>query len=187
MKKARILVPLAVVLTLMSATAVFAQQAPAPPVHKVGIVNSAQAFETSAEGKKAYAQFQERDSKIKADIQKLDAAITALQNRMSTGRLTMTQEALTATQADIDKKTTERKRYEEDATRDFQQFQATIVQRIRNEMVTIIQTLRKEKGLEYVLDLQTSGIVDFDPTMDITDEVVKRYDASKAAVAPVKK
>jgi outer membrane protein len=186
MKKARILVPLAVILTMMSAAAVFAQQA-APPAHKIAIINSAQAFETSAEGKKAYAQFQERDSKIKADIQRLDAAITALQNRMSTGRLTMTQEALAATQADIDKKTTERKRYEEDATRDFQQFQATIVQRIRNEMVTIIQALRKEKGLEFVLDLQTSGIVDFDPTMDITDEVVKRYDATKAALPPVKK
>ena len=186
MKKAVILVPLAVALILAAAAAAFAQQAP-PAARKVGVINSAQAFETSAEGKKAYAQFQERDSKIKADIQKLDAAITALQNRMSTGRLTMTQEALQATQADIDKKTTERKRYEEDATRDFQQFQATIVQRIRNEMVTIIQGLRKEKGLDFVLDLQTSGIVDFDPALDITDEVVKRYDASKAAVPPVKK
>ena len=182
MKKARIIVPLAIGLMLMSAVAMFAQQA-----YKIGIINSAKAFETSAEGKKAYAQFQERDSKIKADIQKLDAAITALQNRMSTGRLTMTQEALVATQADIDKKTTERKRYEEDATRDFQQFQATIVQRIRNEMVNIIIALRKEKGLDFVLDLQTSGIVDFDPAMDITAEIVKRYDAAKAAAPPVKK
>jgi len=185
MKKARIIVPLAIGLMLMSTAAVFAQQA--PPAFKVGIINSATAFETSAEGKKAYAQFQERDSKIKADIQKLDAAITALQNRMSTGRLTMTQEALVATQADIDKKTTERKRYEEDATRDFQQFQATIVGRIRAEMVNIIIALRKEKGLDFVLDLQTSGIVDFDPAMDITAEIVKRYDAAKAAAPPVKK
>jgi outer membrane protein len=185
MKKARILIPLAVALMLMSTAAVFAQQA--QPAIKVGIINSATAFETSAEGKKAYAQFQERDSKIKADIQRLDASITALQNRMTTGRLTMTQEALAATDADIQKKQTERKRYEEDATRDFQQFQATIVGRIRAEMVNIIIALRKEKGLDFVLDLQTSGIVDFDPAMDITAEVVKRYDAAKAGAPPVKK
>jgi len=32
-----------------------------------------------------------------------------------------------------------------------------------------------------------SGIVDFDSAIDITDEVVRRYDASKASAAPVKK
>ena len=106
---------------------------------------------------------------------------------MNTGRLTMTQEALAATQADIDKKTTERKRYEEDAARDFQQFQANIVQRIRAEMIVIIDNLAKERGLDLVLDLQTSGAAYANPAIDLTDEIIRRYDASKAAVPPVKK
>jgi outer membrane protein len=182
MSKGRILIPLIIGLVLLPAVAAYAQQ-----TVKIGIVNSARAFEQSTEGKKAVAQFQERDAKIKGDIQKLEDSIRALANRLNTGRLTMTQEALIATQADIDKKTTERKRYEEDATRDFQQFQANIVQRIRNEMVTIIQQLRKEKGYDLVLDLQGSGVVDFEPSIDITDEVVRRYDATKAGAAPVKK
>ncbi len=182
MRKGRILIPLIIGLVLVSTVAVYAQQ----PL-KLAIVNSARAFEQSTEGKKAVVQFQERDAKIKGDIQRLDDSIRALENRLNTGRLTMTQEALIATQADIDKKTTERKRYEEDATRDFQQFQANIVQRIRTEMVTIIQQLRKEKGYDLVLDLQGSGVVDFEPSIDITEEVVRRYDATKTAVPPVKK
>lgn len=182
MRKGRILIPLIIGIFLLPAVAVYAQQ----PL-KIAIVNSARAFEQSTEGKKAVVQFQERDAKIKGDIQKLDDSIRALENRLNTGRLTMTQEALIATQADIDKKTTERKRYEEDATRDFQQFQANIVQRIRMEMVTIIQQLRKEKGYDLVLDLQGSGVVDFEPSIDITDEVVRRYDATKAIATPVKK
>jgi Skp family chaperone for outer membrane proteins len=117
----------------------------------------------------------------------LDDAIRALQNRYSTGRLTMTQEALMGLQADIETKTTERKRFEEDKTREFQQFQFNLVQKIRDEMVTIIQALRKERGYDLVLDLGTSGIVDFDPSLDITAEVVRRYDASKAGAPPVKK
>ena len=183
MKKAKILIALTIGLVLLAAVASFAQQ----PASKIGIINSAKAFETSAEGKKAYAQFQERENKIKTDIQRLDDAIRALENRMSTGRLTMTQEALLATQADHDKKQTERKRYEEDATRDFQSFQQNVVQKIRDEMVTIIKALRKEKGFDLILDLATSGIVDFEPALDITDEVVRRYDASKAGAPPVKK
>jgi outer membrane protein len=183
MKKAKILIPLAIAFVLLAAVASFAQQQP----YKIGIINSAKAFETSAEGKKAYAQFQDRDNKIKSDLQKQDDAIRALENRMSTGRLTMTQEALLATQADHDKKQTERKRYEEDATRDFQTFQQNIVARIRNEMVTIIEALSKERGFDLVLDLATSGVVTFNPAIDVTDEVVRRYDAMKAGAPPVKK
>jgi len=183
MRKTRLLISLTTGLVLLAAVASFAQQ----PTYKIAVINSAKAFETSAEGKKAYAQFQERDNKIKTDLQRQDDAIRALENRMSTGRLTMTQEALLATQADHDKKQTERKRYEEDATRDFQSFQTNVVQKIRNEMVAIIMALRKEKGYDLVLDLQTSGLVDFEPALDITDEVVRRYDASKAGALPVKK
>ncbi len=185
MRKTRTLVPLIIGIMLISAVASFAQQAT-----KIAVVNSARAFEASTEGKRAIAQFQERDTKIKGDLQRIEDSIRALENKLSTGRLTMTQEALVATQADIDKKTTERKRYEEDATRDFQQFQANIVQRIRLEMVTIIQQLRKEKAYDLVIDLQNSGIVDFEPAIDITDEVIRRYDAIKAgapAVPPVKR
>ena len=53
------------------------------------------------------------------------------------------------------------------------------------EMVGIIEGLAKEKGLDLVLDLGASGTVFFNPAMDITAEVISRYDAAKAA-APKK-
>lgn len=139
------------------------------------------------EGKKTAAQMQDRDAKIKADLQKMDDSIRLLENKLSTGRLTMTNEALAGIQADIEKKTTERKRYEEDQARDFQQYQVNLIQKLRAEMVTIIENLAKERGFELVLDLATSGVVTFNPTIDVTDEVVRRYDQSKAATPPVKK
>jgi Skp family chaperone for outer membrane proteins len=168
---------------LAPAVALFAQQQPT----KIAVVDSAKAFQTSAEGKKAYAEFQQRDSKIKSDIQKLDDAIRALENRLNTGRLTMTNEALIATQADIDKKTTERKRYDEDAQREFGQFQQNVILRVRQEMLAIIDAMAKEKGYDLVLDAQQSGAAYINPAIDITDEIIRRYDMSKAGTPPVKK
>jgi Skp family chaperone for outer membrane proteins len=182
MKKAIIIVPLTVSLALAFSGISYAQQAA-----KIVVVNSARAFEQSANGKKAIAQLQQRDAKIKADIQNKDDAIRTLESRLNTGRLTMTQDALLAMQADIGKKTTERKRYEEDGARDFTQFRDNLVAQIRSEMVTVIIALRKEKGYDLVLDLASSGVVDFDPALDVTDEVIRRYDASKAGATPVKK
>jgi Skp family chaperone for outer membrane proteins len=182
MNRVRTIAPLVILFILVVAGVSYAQQA-----SKIAIINSQKAFETSVEGKRVLGQMQDRATKIKADIQKLDDSIRLLENKLSTGRLTMTNEALVGIQADIEKKTTERKRYEEDATRDAQQFSDNLVQKIRAEMVTIIENLAKERGLELVLDVQQSGVVTFSPTVDITDEVIRRYDQSKTATPPVKK
>jgi outer membrane protein len=182
MNRIRTIAPLIIFFILIIAGASYAQQ-----VTKIAIINSQKAFETSLEGKKALGQLQDRENKIKSDIQKMDDAIRLLENRMNTGRLTMTNEALIALQADIDKKSTERKRYEEDAARDAQQLSANLIQKIRVEMVTIIENLAKERGLELVLDTATSGVVTANPAIDITDEIVRRYDQSKSAAVPGKK
>jgi len=182
MNRVRTIAPLVILFILVVAGVSYAQQA-----SKIAIINSQKAFETSVEGRKVLGQMQDRETRIKTDIQKLDDSLRLLENKLSTGRLTMTNEALMGIQADIDKKTTERKRYEEDASRDAQQFSANLVQKIRSEMVTIIENLAKERGLELVLDVQQSGVVTFSPTVDITDEIIRRYDQSKAATPPVKK
>lgn len=182
MNRSRTLAPLATLLVLALAGVSYAQQA-----GKIAIINSQRAFETSIEGKKALSQLQDREAKVKNDIQKLDDSIRLLENKLATGRLTMNTEALMGIQSDIDKKTTERKRYEEDAARELQQLSTNLIQKIRLEMIAIIETLSKERGLELVLDTASSGVVTADPTIDITDEIVRRYDQAKAGAAPVKK
>jgi Skp family chaperone for outer membrane proteins len=182
MNRVRTITPFVILFILVIAGVSYAQQA-----SKIAIINSQKAFEVSIEGKKIMGQMQDRENKIKNDLQKLDDSIRLLDNKLSTGRLTMTQEALAGIQADIEKKQTERKRYEEDAARDATQFSNNLVQKIRVEMVAIIEAVAKERGLELVLDYGTSGVVTFSPAIDITDEVVRRYDQSKAATPPVKK
>lgn len=186
MNKIRTIAPLIVLIILAVAGATYAQQ-----VTKIAVINAQRAFETSGEGKKAFNQLQNLDTKIKGDLQKMDDAIRLLENRLNTGRLTMTNEALLALQSDIEKKTTERKRYEEDQTRDAQQLSNNLIQKIRTEMIAVIEALAKERGIELVLDASSpqSGIVTANPAIDITDEVVKRYDAAKGvpAAPPVKK
>jgi outer membrane protein len=54
-------------------------------------------------------------------------------------------------------------------------------------MVTVIEAFRKEQGYDLVLDLGTSGVVTLNPAIEITDEIVRRYDATKAAAPPAKK
>jgi len=59
-----------------------------------------------------------------------------------------------------------------------------LFQRIQNELLPIIEQMGKENGLDVIFDLGKSGAIYFSPTVDITQDVILRYDASKA---PTKK
>lgn len=149
---------------------------------KIGLVNAQKAFETSSEGKKAIAQILDREQKIRNEITRLDGQVQSLETKYNTQKLTLAGEAVIQLEAEISRKMTERKRYEEDATKDYQRFRAILFDKVKTEMVPILQALAKEKGLDVVLDMVESGVAYYNPAVDITDEVIRRYNASKAPV-----
>jgi len=148
---------------------------------KIGLVNSQEILEKSVEGKKAFTQLQEAEKKYQADILRLDDQIKQLQNRLATQRLTLTVEAAAGIQADIQKRQTERQRTAEDAARAMQELQYRVLSRIQGELITVIEQLRVDRGLEIVFDLAKSGAAYSSPALDLTAEVIRRYDATKAA------
>ncbi len=152
----------------------------AQQTQKIGLVNSQEILEKSAEGKKAISQLEERNKKIQQDLIKLDDQIRQLESRLSTQQLTMTQEAIMSLSVDLDRRRTERQRVAEDAQRDMQELTQRLFIRIQNEVMPIINKLGQEKGMDMILDLRESGVLYFSPTVDLTQEVIKRYDASKA-------
>jgi len=147
---------------------------------KIGVINSQEILEKSAEGKKAIAQLEEKNRKTQQDLSKLDDQIRQLENRLSTQQLTMTQEAILSLSVDLDRKRTERQRMAEDAQKDLQELTQRLYMRIQSEVMPIINKLGQERGLDLILDLRESGVLYFSPVVDLTQEVIKRYDASKA-------
>jgi len=151
----------------------FAQQ-------KVGVVNSQEVLEKSVEGKKIMNRLQQKDKENQTKLAKFDEEIRKLETKLSTQRLTLTNEAMTQLSSDLERNRTERKRFGEDSLRDMQELTQRLFQRIQTELMPIIEAVGKEKNLEVVLDLARSGLIYFNPAVSITDDVIQRYDASKA-------
>jgi Skp family chaperone for outer membrane proteins len=146
---------------------------------KVAIINSQKAFDRSAEGKKAVAILQEKEDQNKAELKKMDEELKTLKDRLASQKLTLNQEALTQLQLEIDKKEADKQKLEQESSGDYEQFKSQLIKRIRDEMLAVVDNLVKEGGYDLVFDLSTSGLIHFNPAFDITDEVIKRYDASK--------
>lgn len=153
----------------------FAQQ-----TFKIGVVNSQEVLEKSAEGKKAIAQLGDKRNSNQSRITKLDDEIRQLEAKLNTQRLTLTNEAILQLTSDIETKRTERKRLAEDSLRELQDLQLRLFNKVQSELFPIIEQIGKEKNLDLILDLANSGAIYFNPSVDLTAEVIKRYDASKA-------
>jgi len=156
----------------------FAQQ-----TGKIGVINSQVVLEKSAEGKRVITQLQEKDKKSQSDLARLDNEIKQLETKLNTQRMTLTDEAAMQINSDVEKKKTDQKRFSEDAVREIQELQYRLFNKVQGELIPIIEGLGKEKGMDVIFDLAKSGAVYFNPIIDLTDDVIRRYDASKAAPA----
>jgi outer membrane protein len=171
----------ALIVATLAALFIGAAVIPASAQGKLGIIDSQQVLERSAEGKKVIARLQETDKKNQTAVANLDDAIRQIQTKLNTGRLTMTDEAAVQLQADLERKNTERKRVAEDAVASMQELSQRLFLKLQSELMPIVQALGKEKGYDVIFDVQKSGAIYWNPAADATDEIIKRYDAAKAA------
>jgi len=148
---------------------------------KLGIVNSNEVIQKSTEGKAVMAQLQEKDNSNSSKITTMDEKIRELETKLNTQRLTLTQESILQLTSELERKRTERKRFAEDSLRELQELRYRLFNKVQDEVIPIIEGLGKERNLDIIMDLASSGAVYFNPTIDLTEEVIRRYDASKAA------
>jgi len=168
-------IPLLALLFTFLVFASFAQES-----GKIGVVNSNEVIQKSTEGKAVMAQLQEKDKSNSSRISTMDEKIRELETKLNTQRLTLTQESILQLTSELERKRTERKRFAEDSLRELQELRFRLFTKVQDEVIPIIEGLGKERNLDIIFDLASSGAVYVNTTIDLTEEVIKRYNASKA-------
>jgi outer membrane protein len=148
---------------------------------KFGVVNSQEVLEKSQEGKRVTAQLEAKNKTLQEDLARMDDRIRDLETRLNTQRLTLSQEALTNLMADLDKQRTDRTRFVEDSRRELNDLQVRLFNRLQTELRPIITEVGKEKNLDMIFDIGGSGIIYFNPAVDLTQDIIVKYDASKTS------
>ena len=148
---------------------------------RVGIVNPMQVMEQSAEGKSILARLEKKSKENQDKLVKMDDRIRDLETRISTQRLTLTQESLMNMSSDLERMRTDRKRFAEDSYREFTQLRDRLFNKVKTELIPIIEQIGKERNMFAIFDLNSSGVIYFTPTIDLTKEIIKKSDASKAS------
>ena len=152
---------------------------------KIGIINPQAVLQSSTKGKEAISRLQALQTAKQKKFEGMQKEIDTLEkDTLSPVLNAETREKKTQ---ELQSKRVEIKRFAEDAQKDSLATQQKEFESLQRELMPIIEKIAKGAGFSLVLDLNTAGVTYFDPAVDITEKVIKAYDAQSAAAAPAAK
>jgi outer membrane protein len=151
--------------------------------NKMAILNMARAMEATMDGKQAIAEFQAKLTAKQNDLQKKNIEVEEMKKQLQSQGQTLADEARAALVKKIEQGTVELTRSQEDAQKEFGQMQQEIYSRLSVKMGPLVDQYAKENQITIIMDpsAQSSQVVYYDPSIEITDDIVKRYDATPAS------
>jgi outer membrane protein len=188
MKRQLFALALAAGLTLAAAGSSLGQSpaAPAPTgAVKIGLINIQQAIVQSNEGRVAIERLQKQFAPRQADLQSKQAEIEKLQKQLREQEKTLSDEARGSLVRQVEAKTKDFNRANEDVTNDAQQAEAQAVNEIGQKMMKVLDDYARKNAYHMVLDVGSpqSPVLWASETVDLTDVIVKLYNAAEPVPA----
>lgn len=155
--------------------------AAAGPV-KVAVIDVQRILTDSALGKDALGKLKQlQDSKV-AEAKSKQDEIQQLRGRINDGRLSLAEDKIAELEKQAEDKVIAFKRFQDDADRELQKARDEAFDAIEKRVLPIINQLGQEGSFTLIFNKFQSGLVYADDKIDITDQVIKRFDAaSKSA------
>lgn len=145
---------------------------------KVGVFDGERVLAESEVGQEAIALINQLQEQRVAELQAQQAEINAIR-----------QQALSATPGTAEAAQLERQmedralqyqRLEQDVQQELGQRQAELVEPITQMVRQIIDTMGREEGYAMMFNMAQSGLVYFDPVIDVTEEIIRRVNVVSA-------
>lgn len=160
------------IVALVPAAAAFAQAG------KVAVIDVQRLVTDSVAGKEALATLKKLQDQKVAEGKAKNDEIDALRKRLNEGRLSLADDKISDLEKQLDEKVTGLRRYQEDAERDFNKSRETTFGEIERRVFPVIEQVGKEGGYTFIFNKFQSGLLFADDAADITDQIIKRFDAA---------
>ncbi len=196
----RVFIGAAALCVMLAAAPTFAQapappaapqpQAAAPPVQrpfptgtKYAFVNIQRIAGESAAGKTLAGKVQALNQQKVNELNEKNKALQASQQKLEAGATVLSPTAVAQLQKDIERQQVDIQRFTEDAQQDVTALQTQLQEEFQFRLSPIVQEVAIERGLHMLFSVVDSGLVWADPSLDITTEVIQKFDAARAPAA----
>jgi outer membrane protein len=180
----------AVCSVIMFSGQVFAQAPPpaaVPPPQaplRMAFVDLQRIAAESTEGKAASGKVQALTQKKSGELQEKTKSLQSNQQKLQQGGAVLNDATRAQTQKEIDRLTVEIDRFQEDANAEVQELQQQLQAEFQERLRPVIDGMIKELAIGLLFSAGDAGAIYMDPSLDITPEVIKRFDSVAGTAKP---
>jgi outer membrane protein len=142
----------------------------------IAVIDPQKVVQNSEMGKKALAEIKTLKDKKQAEIDQRQNSIQSMRDKLEKQRDILSTEARDKLQSDIQKAQTDLRRFSEDSEAEIQKELGKAIKGIEDKVLPIIQKMGEERGYQVII--QKDQLVYFSAKNDITDEVIKLFNAA---------
>ena len=151
---------------------------PFPEGAKFAFVDLQRVAAESVEGQAANARVQELSEQRLAEIEEKNTTLQASQQKLQQGQTVLSPDVRLQLQRDIDKMLLDVERFSQDAEAEVGALQQTLQIEFQQRLLPVIDQVANEKQLESIFSVGDSGLVWAASSLDLTDEIIRQFDAS---------
>jgi outer membrane protein len=163
-------------LAALALAALLAAGASAQETAKLGVIDVERILQESVAGKAVIEQLKQLQEQKRAELQAKRDSLDELRKRYTDSRLTLADDKLAEMEKQLEDRTIELQRAQDDAQRDMQKRQGEAFGRIETQVLPIIDQVGKELGFTLIFNKYQSGLLFAADGVDITDVVIQRFD-----------
>ncbi len=146
---------------------------------KFGYIDMQRALNTSDSGKEAKDQLQVKLKKYQEQINAKQEELQKLKTDLEKQGVALSETARAAKEKDYQQKLKDFQRFTKDAEEDLQARDAEFTKKIVESMDKIVQEYGKKNGFTIIFDARGAGMLYADQTVDLTEEIIKAFNATK--------
>jgi Skp family chaperone for outer membrane proteins len=135
------------------------------------------------EGKNEFAEIQKYVEGKSADLDAMRKEYENLKNQLSVQGSKLTDEARADLEYQITTKETQLQRFQQDTQGEINNKRDRVTNYILKRLQDVVEKAAREKGYAAVMVFNPNRDLWIDPTLDITDEMVKAYNATHPVTA----
>ena len=148
-------------------------------VAKIGIFDLQRAINGSKKGQAAKAKLTSKYERMQSELKNSEADLTRLQKELETQSSMLSAEAKYEKEKTLKRKLRDFQDKYRDYTEEMKKSELQDTQPLVNDILRTANQLGKEQGFTLILEAQKAGVIYAPDALDITDEVIKRYDSGK--------
>jgi outer membrane protein len=155
-----------------------------PESPRLAVINIQRVASESVEGKASTAKVQALNQKKISELNDLNKKLQADQQKLQTQGPMLNEAARDELTRSIDRQQKDLQRAQQDAQEEVQQMQQDLQNAFQAKLLPIIQEVVNERKITILFSQADAGIVFAEPGLDLTADIIKRFDAAAAAPAP---